>query len=199
MTDAVERAIARAKAQNQQGGYTGGLGDAIAPHHTGGMDDDTTIRMPPGSRVNPRMQDDTYLGYRPIADMNAVNRLSGLNDIAPAQSNVDLTGVRAANLDDAQRDQLLDELLTNHNEHTAERRNLELERDQIAVENKRRFSNLGFWLAASGGGIFLLAVVTVLAVMIYGSLTGTKTFDGSVLSAFLNTFMEVLKTVLSVF
>lgn len=198
MTDAVQRALERSMRQNSAAGYPGVQGQDSAPHLMGGMEDDASIPLPGATTATVRQQDDTYLSFRPTA-IAPIQRQSANAVTSSAQMiSVDLTGVRAANLAPEQRDKLLDDLVTAQNEHTAERRELELERDKISVDNKRRFSSLGFYMAAAGGGIFLTAIVSILAVMLYGGITGKKTLEGSLLNSFLTSFMEVLKAVFSV-
>lgn len=192
MTDAVQRAIQRAKAQNTQGLFVGGAPDTVAPHHMSWENDSAAVRVPAGMRPTMGMQDDTYLPYM------QVNTKTGMLPTT-AQPDIDLTGVRTAGLDDAQRDELLDQLITTHNAHTATRRDLELERDKADIENKRRFGKLGYVLAMTGGGFFLAAIVSLLALIVYGTLFDKTVVEGTVIQAFLTTFMEVLRTIFTAF
>lgn len=179
MTDPAELALGRAR---ERGEYPAGYGDATSSSHPDADMGRASIRMPRGRRPSLQQRGDTYLPYE--------------YDRPPK---VDLVGLRTAGLDETQKDDLLDELLEGHNTHTVRTRDIELQNDTVDLENKKRFSNLGYSLAKWAGILFLAVIAMFVGLAVYATIFDKPMLETGLFSAFLNTFVEMAKIIFSVF
>lgn len=178
MIDPTERALEHAR------GRADFPSDGITPMGPNGPDygyNRVGIRMPEGRRPTMAQRGDVYLPF----------------DSRP--KTLDLTGVKTTGLDDAQKDELLDTLLDGYNSHTERARDLELESDAVTLENKKRFSKLGYSLAKYAGITFLLTIVAFVGLTVYGTIFDKAILETGLFSVFLNTFVEMAKIIFSVF
>lgn len=191
--DPVAAAIARASHQNANPGM---VDSSFGNDHLEMSEAPPVIRMPANKPVTAAARDDTYLDFNKVkpSTSSPVLRPKAAT-VASAQLDVDLTGVRAAGLDDTTRVALLDKLLSSHNAHTDARRELELERDKVDVENKKLFGKLGFGLAAAGGAVFLMCLLFLVFLTVYATAFDKQTNQAGTIASFLNAFVEVLKQV----
>lgn len=179
MTDPTQAAIERARSQ---GPYMPDPTGSFPANHYDADQGIPAIRVPSGRRTSRMQAGDTYLPY---VDQNATLG--------------DLSQVQTAHLDETEKQALLDRLLSGHNTHTEKTRDLEHERDKVDLENKRRFSTLGFRLAAAFGIAVIVGILTLLGMLVYGYINDKPMIDGGLFGSFLNTFVEMFKVLATLF
>lgn len=143
---------------------------------------------------------DRQVVRKPGRARQSFNEDSQLNERGSDMDNLaDLTGVKIDGLSQEERDALLKELLSKHNTHTDRKRDIDLENDKLDLENKRRYSALGFKFASGFGLFAAVAVACCLGLIAYAVIYDKNVIDGTIIGAFLSTFAEVFKTIFSTF
>ena len=155
---------------------------ARGPELQGERREDNHVLRRPGKRAE-RLDDDTRLNIK-----------GDEHDLPDELRNVDLS-----QLDEDQRTELLRSLVIRTNTISDARRAVQLKDDELDLENKRRFSDLGLKLAKGTGIFVLLALTALISLLGYAIVYDKSMIDGSIIGAFLSTFAEVFKTIFSVF
>jgi hypothetical protein len=174
MNDTTLRAIERA---STQGPFT--------PHPSGNFpgnhfDSDMNvpiIRTPPNTEITVDQEVDTNVAFAP-----ADHDMPDIKDLP-------------ATLSDEEKQQLLEQLLSDKRSFEERKRDIELEVDKENLINKRRFGVLGFRMAAGAGIVVAAAIAVLLGMLGYGLYTGKPLIDTGIFSAFLSTISEVIKVI----
>lgn len=105
----------------------------------------------------------------------------------------DFTRVRTEHLTAEDKDRLLQELLSQHNDHTHAQRKLEIEHDQVTLHNKKRFSNLGYHLMTWGGIALGSSFVSLVALIVYSVVFDKQLIDTGLVGAIIRGFTEIIR------
>lgn len=108
-----------------------------------------------------------------------------------------LTHADIHSLSDEDKNRALAVFITMFEQANAKQRELEIKDNELDLEHKRRFGDLGY-VFARGGFIFAaFCVAFLISLLAYGIIFDKSLVDGGIIGAFINAFTEVLKTVFS--
>lgn len=94
-----------------------------------------------------------------------------------------------------ERDNRLKEYLAAGEEVTRKRRDLQLERDHLELENKRRFSSLAFKFAVGFGVVVFIIVFFLVGLYGWSVIKSGIMSDTSILTSIFSTFADVLRII----
>lgn len=128
------------------------------------------------------------------------NEDSSLHERGDRQDHLlNLTDATVDSLDQEAKDKLLKELLDNNRNQSEKKRALELRSDEIDLNNKQRFSDLGLYLAKAFSAFAAVIVFCLVAVVIYAVVFDKSIIDSAFVTGFLSTFETVFKALFSSF